>query len=183
MEGFASSNLVSSTISTGFAENFRKLWDSIGFTLGGFVAGEGFFCTTRRKEPFVADGSARLRFIFGVTVARRDVRMLEALQAFLGHGTIRHKDGREPHHQPLSEFAIVSARVHHAATIPFGRRFILPSAKRQQFDGWVETMARYEEQRPSRWGRGPSPCSMPGCDRPVRGQGLCRSHYYRATGY
>ncbi len=34
-----------------------------------------------------------------------------------------------------------------------------------------------------RLGKGPSGCSEFGCDRPVRGRRLCRSHYYRATGY
>ena len=33
------------------------------------------------------------------------------------------------------------------------------------------------------WGKGLSTCSVEGCDRPVRGRGLCRRHYYRATGY
>ena len=152
-------------------------------SLGGFVAGEGWFGTKRRAERFVRDGSPRLVFAFGITVARRDLRMLEALQTFLGHGTIRDRAPGQPHHQPLSDFAIVSMRAHRAATIPFARRFLLSCEKRRQFERWVEAMDVYEEQRPTQRGRGPSPCSMPGCGRPVRGRGLCRSHYYRETGY
>jgi hypothetical protein len=41
----------------------------------------------------------------------------------------------------------------------------------------------YDALRPSRHGKAPSSCSVDGCGRPVRGRGLCRSHYYRATGY
>ena len=40
----------------------------------------------------------------------------------------------------------------------------------------------YEARFPSNWGTGPSPCAIAGCDKPVRGRGLCRAHYYAATG-
>src|ERR1700675_2956754 len=58
---------------------FHRVWRSIGFTLAGFVAGEGWFTVKRRPERFVRDGSYRLRFVFGVTIARRDRHLLEAL--------------------------------------------------------------------------------------------------------
>jgi hypothetical protein len=118
-----------------------------------------------------------------VAVAQRDESVLRALQAFLGAGSITRKPSGQPNHQPVSEFGIYSLRSHRATTIPFARRFLLPCEKRRQFEHWVADMDTYEEQRPTRWGRGPSPCSVPGCGQPVRGRGLCRSHYYRATGY
>lgn len=180
MQGVTGSNPVSSTdpINT-----FHRIWRSVGFTLAGFVAGEGWFGTKRSRERFTRDGSERLRFVFGVTVARRDRRLLEALAAFLGHGTIRDKPARRAHHQPLSEFAISSMRAHRVATIPFATTFLLPCQKRSQFDAWLETIAVYEARRPSQYGKGRSICSVPGCEGPVRGRSLCRSHYYRATGY
>jgi hypothetical protein len=164
-------------------ENLGRTWTAIGYTLGGFVAGEAWFGTKRRSERFVTDGSPRLAFVFAVAVAQRDEGMLRALRAYLGTGVITQKPPREPHHQPISEFTIASLRSHRAATIPFAYRFLLPCEKRRQFERWVASMETYEAQRRSRSGRGPSPCSVPGCGRPVRGRGLCRSHYYRATGY
>jgi hypothetical protein len=180
MQGVTGSNPVSST---DLSAPFHRAWRSIGFTRGGFVAGEGWFGCKRRPEPFVRDGSVRLRFVFGVTIAQRDRPILEALAAFLGHGAIRDKPPGKAHHQPLSELSISSMSVHRAATIPFGRHFLVASPKQRQFDGWVTAMDDYEARRPSQYGRGPSQCSMPECDLPVRGRSLCRSHYYRATGY
>ncbi len=169
--------------STDVTDPFHRVWRSIGYTLGGFVAGEGWFGTKRQRERFVRDGSLRLRFVFGVTIARRDRRVLEALAGFLGAGAIRDKPPGKPHHQPLSEFSISSIRLHRAATIPFAQHFLLPSQKRRQFDAWAESMDAYEAGRPSQHGRGRSECSVPGCGGLVRGRSLCRSHYYRATGY
>ena len=179
MQGVRGSNPLSSTDPT---DPLHRVWRSIGFTLAGFVAGEGWF-GTKQGGRFVRDGSLRLRFVFGVTIARRDRRVLEALAGFLGYGAIRDKPPGKPHHQPLSEFSISSVLMHRAATIPFAQTFLLPSQKRNQFEAWVQSMDAYEERRPSQYGRGRSRCSMPGCTGPVRGRSLCRSHYYRATGY
>ena len=65
-----------------------------GFTLAGFVAGEGCFCITRKLPPF-ADGSPRLRFRFEVKVASRDRPILEALRRFLGFGSISDQAARQ----------------------------------------------------------------------------------------
>ncbi len=151
--------------------------------LAGFVAGEGWFSISRRKERFARDGSERLRFLFGVSVAARDRRLLEGLQQLLGAGTIRDLPPRRPEHLPISEFSIRSTATHRAVTIPFAERFLLPCHKREQFEHWRDELYRYEAERPSQYGRGPSSCSVPNCENPVRGRGLCRSHYYRATGY
>jgi hypothetical protein len=69
------------------------------------------------------------------------------------------------------------------ATILFVDAHLLPCAKRRQFDQWRRDLDEYERRHPNRFGTGPSPCSVAGCDKPVRGRGLCRSHYDRATGY
>jgi len=116
-------------------------------------------------------------------VARRDRRLLETPQEFLGAGTLRDLSARNAGWQPISELSISSAAVHRAATIPFAERYLLPCRKREQFERWRDELVDYEVRRPSRYGRGPSPCCIPGCGKPVRGRKLCRSHYYRATGH
>jgi hypothetical protein len=152
----------------------------IGYFLGGFVAGEGSF-TTKAQSPYL-DGSARKKFVLCVTVAQHDRPLLEALRAFLGRGSVR-DDAPRGSWLPTSTFDIASRAAHRDVTIPFAERFLLPCAKRQQFERWRADLASYEELHPSRYGRGPSECRIEGCTSPVRGQGLCRRHYYAATGY
>jgi hypothetical protein len=152
----------------------------LGHFLGGFVAGEGWFTVTRRLPPF-ADGAPRLRFVFGVSVASRDRPILEDLRGFLGYGSIHEVAPRNPAHLPISTLAVASLRAHRGATIPFAERYLPASAKRRQYELWRQALESYVTQRPARRGR--SSCSEAGCGRPVRGRGLCRTHYYRATGY
>jgi hypothetical protein len=167
--------------STQFLPGLVRAWDLIGFTLGGLVAGEGsFFITTR--GTFV-DGAPRLRFVFQVSQATRDRHLLEALRCFLGYGCIYEQPPQHDGYQPMSVFAVASRKGHHAATIPFAERFIPTSEKRRQFELWRDALVSWEVERPTRYGKGRSKCSVPGCDKPVRGRRLCRSHYYRATGY
>jgi hypothetical protein len=150
------------------------------YALGGLVAGEGCFCVGSANGETFSDGSARLRFRFQVSMASRDRPLLESLRGFLGHGVLINAPPRKSHWQPITTFSIVSMKVHHIATIPFAERYLLPSAKRRQFEAWRATMLAYEKAHPPRTR---SICSEPGCNRFVRGRGLCRSHYYRVTGY
>jgi hypothetical protein len=173
----ARSTRVSSTL---FLPALLETWDAIGFTLGGIVAGEGCFTIAPRKPPF-ADGSARKRFVFQVQMATRDRRLLVALRCFLGFGSIADEEPRKPGWQPISTFTIASLKAHQAATITFAERFLLGCEKRKQFEGWRDAMAVYELEHPRKRGR--SICRIPGCERSVRGRMLCRSHYYRETGY
>lgn len=152
------------------------------YALGGLVAGEGCFCITRKLPPF-ADGSTRLSFRFQVTMASRDRPLLEALRDHLGYGSIHDTRPQRATWQPTSTFTIGSLTAHHAATIPFSEQYLLPGAKRRQFERWRDAMLAYETAKPNPFGRGRAICSVPGCGKFVRGRGLCRSHYYRATGY
>jgi len=153
----------------------------VGFTLGGFVAGEGSFTVARSARSF-HDGTPRLRWVFQVTVASRDRHLLEALRRLLQVGSIHDVAPQRAHWQPTSTYAAASRRSAHRAVIPFAERYLLPGAKRRQFERWRDALLTFERTRPTRWGLGPSPCTVPGCAKPVRGRGLCRSHY-RATGY
>jgi hypothetical protein len=116
-------------------------------------------------------------------MASRDRPLLEALRDHLGYGSLHDRPSQRSNWQPTSTFTISSLTAHHAATIPFAERFLLLSAKRRQFEGWRDAMLAYEEVHPNPFGRGRSICSEPGCGKFVRGRGLCRSHYYRVTGY
>ena len=116
-------------------------------------------------------------------MASRDRPLLEELRSFLQFGSITDRGPRRVAWQPTSSFRIQSLLAHHAATIPFAEQYVLPSAKRDQFERWRTALASYEAEHPTRWGKGPSQCAVAGCGKPVRGRGLCRPHYYRATGY
>jgi hypothetical protein len=153
--------------------------------LGGLVAGEGCFHVSRQQQSFALDGSERLRFGFKVAMAVRDRPLLELLQSFLSVGRLRDLKPRQTHWQPISEYSVTACRDHHDATIPFADRYLLPSAKRQQFEAWRRRLDDYEAARrtKTRWGLGRSTCAVYGCHRLVRGRGLCRSHYYRVTGW
>jgi hypothetical protein len=166
-----------------FVRVSTELFLTVGYTLGGVVAAEGTFGVTRNTPATFIDGSPRLRFVFQISMAQRDLHLLEALRAVLGFGSIRGVPRAREHWQPIATYSVSSRRAHHRATIPFFERFLLPSAKRHQFELWRDALRSYEVLRPSRHGKGRSPCSVPGCDKPVRGRMLCRSHYYRATGY
>lgn len=157
--------------------------ESTGFVLAGFVAGEGSFYDTRAGDDRV-DGSTRTRFVFQVTIAERDRQVLEALQTFLGNaGYIRDVAVRNERWLPLVTYRVHSRIGIRTKVIPFCDQFLLSSAKRDQYERWRDDFCAYEANHPTQWGRGPSICYEPGCDRPVRGRGLCRSHYYRETGY
>ena len=177
MEEVRSSILLSSTL-RGLPTTDR----ATGCVLGGLVAGEGSFYVVRRRETF-ADGSPRLRFVFALSMAAWDRDLVQALRDFLGVGRIEEHAARQAHHQPTCRLLISSAKDHHSAVIPFSDAFIPPSQKRVQFEAWRDALLTYERERLTQYGRGRSTCSEPGCDRPVRGRGLCRSHYHRGTGY
>ena len=176
MEEVGSSILPGST-TVGAAEGPVSDW-----SLAGFVAGEGCFSITTKQPSFV-NGDPRLRFVFSLGVAARDRPLVELLRARLGCGSIQDERPRRPGWLPMARYSIGSMRAHRGAVIPFFDRYLIGSAKRRQFDLWVEAMNSYESYHPTRWGRGPSTCRIDGCEKPVRGRGLCRSHYYSETGY
>ena len=113
-------------------------------------------------------------------MARRDRALLESLRDVLGFGSINDRPATGTW-LPSSTLTIGSRTAHRRATIPFMERHLLPSAKRRQFEAWRDELLAYEKDHPRRVGR--SVCSVDGCSDPVRGRGLCRKHYYRATGY
>lgn len=150
-----------------------------GYALGGLVAGEGCFCVARTKHAFV-DGRQKCRFVFQIHMASRDRALLTTLRAALGFGSVNDRAPRS-NELPSSTLTVGSRKAHMAATIPFMERFLLPCAKRSQFELWRDEMLAYDAAHPRRVGR--STCSVEDCPEPVRGRGLCRRHYYRATGY
>ena len=175
MDEARSSNLLTST--------FVPFDPAAGFMLGGLIAAEGCFCRATRPETFRRDGSARVRFVFAVAMAEWDRPLLERLHDALGCGRFYSGKPALSHHQPMARFEVRSERNHVERVIPFCDAFLLPCAKRDQYEEWRDHLLTYRATRPSQYGRGPSICSVEGCGRPVRGRGLCRSHYHQATGY
>jgi len=116
-------------------------------------------------------------------MASRDEPLLAALRMCLGFGSIHRQPPRRQHWQPTSRLAVNSLRAHEAATIPFCERYLPATAKRSQFEAWRDALRAHDAAHPHRFGKGPSLCAEPDCGQPVRGRGLCRKHYYRATGY
>jgi hypothetical protein len=146
------------------------------------VAGEGCFSITTKQPPY-ANGDPRLRFTFSIGTAERDRALLERLRRALGTGSLRRQAPRKAEWQPVLTLSVGSLRAHRTSVIPFLERYLVAGAKRRQFDLWVQAMDSYESFHPTRWGKGPAACSVDRCDKPVRGRGLCRSHYHEATGY
>jgi hypothetical protein len=153
------------------------------FALAGLVAGEGSFSVTNDDPPTRMDGSLRRRFVFSITMASRDRPLLDAMHELFGVGSVRDQAAANERWLPTTTYSVSSRLAHRAVTIPFFEEHLLPCAKRRQFDRWRAELEAYDRRYPTRIGLGPSTCSEPGCDMPVRGRGLCRSHYYRATGY
>jgi len=152
--------------------------------LGGLIAGEGCYCRSKRTQRFVADGSPRFRFSLFVVMADRDRAILEQLKGYLGCGLIYDRQPRKAHHLPTVSYSVSRESDLLDHVIPFSDQFLLPSAaKYQQYLEWRDWLITYRRDRPSQYGRGPSTCSVEGCERPVRGRGLCRSHYHQVTGY
>ena len=155
---------------------------SLGHFLGGVVAGEGSFYITKKPTPY-RDGTSRPRFVFQVAMTR-DLKLLHQLLALLGYGSLRQERVRNPLWIPAAIYTVASLSAHHAVTIPFAEAF-LPrfSAKWRQYVNWRDALLQHEIERPTRYGKGRSRCSVEACDGLVRGRGLCRHHYYGATGY
>jgi hypothetical protein len=116
-------------------------------------------------------------------MASRDRHLLEQVRSVLGFGSIHDRQPARQHWQPTSALTVASRKAHLRATIPFAERYLLTSAKRSQFERWRSELLDYDELHPNPAVRGRSVCSVDGCGDFVRGRGLCRRHYYRATGY
>ena len=112
-----------------------------------------------------------------------DRPLLEALRTVLGAGTIQDRGRRRAGWQPESRLTIASEQAHLRAVVPFAERFLAPGAKRRQFEAWRDELVAYRVRRPVRVGLGPSTCRVEGCTDPVRGQSVCRRHYYELTGW
>ena len=163
------------------SSTLRPGWDP--WAVAGFVAGEGCFTRSPSGKTF-PDGSPGVKFVFTIQVAAHDRGLLEAVRAAIGSGSISaDRPPARPGWQPTVRFDVRSHRAHRRHTIPFMEAHLLPSHKRQQFEAWRDDLAAYEGAHPTRWGEGPSSCSILGCERPVRGRGLCRSHYHQVTGW
>jgi hypothetical protein len=116
-------------------------------------------------------------------VEATDIGLLETLREFLGVGSISHSVPQNVRWKPTVVFCVNSIKAHRRATIPFADRYLLPCAKRDQFEAWRQALEAYADRHNVRSGLGRSLCAIEGCRGIVRGRGLCRRHYYRVTGW
>ena len=134
--------------------------------------------TRPAPEPIEATARVASRFIFQLTIARHDRALVaRRMRSVLGGiGSIQDIASRQPNWLPLSTYRVALAHSRPgtssspSSTSSSSRR---PSATSSIAGATSST--RYERVHPTQWGRGPSTCSEPGCDKPVRGRGLCRS--------
>src|SRR4051812_1871739 len=105
-----------------------------GAALAGLVAGEGCF-TVGILSPRV-DGTPRRRFRFVVTMADRDLPVLEALRAFIGVGSVSRRPAQRSNWQPTATYTVAGRKGLREALIPFCDRYLLASHKRTQYLRW-----------------------------------------------
>jgi hypothetical protein len=150
---------------------------SAAWMLGGLVAAEGCFCITRQTPRFVADGAERKRFVFTVTMARRDRALLEQLHARLGVGSLRDIAARSEMWLPTTAFTVSFGQSTPRRGHSLRRQVRAAVRERRQFEAWRDEMNAYWESLPPkhRWGDGRSTCSVPGCNQFVRGRGKTSS--------
>jgi hypothetical protein len=132
------------------------------FHAGGIRGWRRLIFTTSAGKDRV-DGSRRVRFVFQTTVATRDRPLLEALRVALGNlGSVTDLTLRNPRWQPLSSHRVTSRTAIRRCVLPFFDEFLLPSAKRDQFDAWRARFEQYERDHPSRWDEARPPVQNPG---------------------
>jgi hypothetical protein len=124
-----------------------------------------------------------MRFRFGLTMADRDRAVVVRLRDAIGAGSIARQVPQRRGWQPTVTLSVSGRKSLREQAIPFFDEHLVAGDKRRQYLDWRRAFTEYEAHFPSSWGAGPSPCARPGCDRPVRGRGLCRAHYYEETGY
>lgn len=132
--------------------------------LGGFVAAEGCFTSTRI--------AGRTRFRFAVSLGARDRCMCEMFHDFLGVGTVYTSPRRRPHYDDEVTFAVQAIRDLAEVVVPFMDAHLMPSHKREQYLSWrSQLLARLEERK------APPPCEVDGCGKRRRARGVCRLHH------
>ena len=128
--------------------------------IGGFVAAEGSF--VRVGEPPT--------FRFSVGLGAVDTISCHQLHDFLGCGRVHCSPRRKPHYDDEVIFVISAMGDHLAATIPFMDAHLPSSYKRQQYLRWRDEVLDYWQHRARRR----HPCTIEGCELPVKADGLCR---------
>jgi len=134
--------------------------------LGGFVAAEGCF------------GHSGNRFRFAIGLGSIDASLCDVFAATLGVGRISRSFRRKSNYDDEVTFAVQSLRQLVEVVVPFMDAHLPASHKRAQYDAWREELLAYWKDRAKRR----RPCTAPGCHRPRRARGLCRSHYYDLHG-
>ncbi len=138
----------------------------LAWFLGGFIAGEGYLWAGVRD------------FRCAVALGATDAAMCHLLRDFLGVGRIHRYARRRPHYDDEVVWVVRSLPQLVGVMVPFLDEHLPPSYKREQYLAWRAELMAYWDERARR----PLACTIDGCNRPMRAEGLCRGHYYAAYG-
>jgi hypothetical protein len=134
--------------------------------IAGFVAGEGTFTGTKRRHTFA------------VSLGEIDAATCELLRAFFRVGHVYHYPRRKPHYDDEVSFQVCKTEDLVNVIIPFMDEHLPPSFKRQQYEPWRAKVMEFWDTGMKRRRQ----CTAEGCDRPQKGRGVCRIHYYALYG-
>jgi LAGLIDADG DNA endonuclease family protein len=148
------------------ATTSRPRGTDLGAYIAGFVAGEGTFTGTKNTN------------VFAVMLGEVDAETCELLQSFFGVGHVYHYSRRQPHYDDFVVFQVRKTADLVHVIIPFMDEHLPSSYKRQQYDAWRCKVLDFWEFGMKRR----RSCTVDGCERPQRGRGVCRTHYYRLYG-
>ena len=130
------------------------------------MAGEGTFTGTKRKHTFA------------VTLGEVDAGSCELLRSFFGVGYVYHYPRRQPHYDDEVAFQVCKTADLVNVIIPFMDEHLPASYKREQYTEWRAKVINFWEHDMKRR----RPCTVDDCERPQRGRGVCRIHYYALYG-
>lgn len=135
----------------------------VGSFIGGFVAAEG--CFTWNGDRL---------FMFEVALGATDAGMVELMHEFFGVGRVGFGRRRKAHYDDETYLHVRKTQDLVEVIVPFMDEHLPPSYKREQYEAWRAALLDHWEHRASRR----RPCTVAGCDRPQKGRGVCRHHYF-----
>jgi len=115
--------------------------DNFANFISGFVAGEGYFISSSVK-------GGRKKFIFGISLADIDIKILEKIKDYFKVGHLKTYDKRKPHYHNESTYSVQSIKDILEVIIPFFEMINLQGThKEEQFKVWKKEVQDYIQAR------------------------------------